>query len=144
MKTGTFKFKAIFNETAKNFPGKTLVNFFDPDTNRYYTGVLGKESDDPIKGMTFEVNVDGVTFQDVKPGMIAFRRKVPIPKPRTPPKIHQCADCRDGGHKNYSDDVRLMYVRDPSTKKFVKRAYVCSDHILAYEVDGYEIKEIKK
>ena len=49
----------------------------------------------------------------------------------------QCADCRDGEHENYTDDVRLVYVKDPDTSKMVKRSYMCSDHVSQYLDDGY-------
>jgi hypothetical protein len=49
----------------------------------------------------------------------------------------QCADCRDGEHDNLTDDVELVVVRDPDTKKLVKRSYMCGDHQAAYLDDGY-------
>jgi hypothetical protein len=51
----------------------------------------------------------------------------------------QCADCRDGEHENYDDDVHLMVVRDPKTKKIHRRAYLCGEHRGAYLDDGWEL-----
>jgi hypothetical protein len=51
----------------------------------------------------------------------------------------QCADCRDGDHENYDDDVVLVFVRDPETKKLHKRSYMCHEHRCAYRDDGYEV-----
>lgn len=50
----------------------------------------------------------------------------------------QCADCRAGEHDNYTDDVTLVIVRDPDNR-FVKRAYLCSDHVSMYLDDGYGV-----
>lgn len=54
-------------------------------------------------------------------------------------KEKQCADCRNGEHENYTNDVFLVYVRDPDTKKIIKRAYLCGEHRMMYLDDGYEI-----
>jgi hypothetical protein len=51
----------------------------------------------------------------------------------------QCASCRDGEHDNYDEDIHLVYIRDPSTKKIIKRAYLCGEHREAYLNDGYEV-----
>ena len=51
----------------------------------------------------------------------------------------QCAECRDGEHDNITEDVQLVTVRDPETKKLVKRAYLCSDHRECHLDDGYEV-----
>lgn len=51
--------------------------------------------------------------------------------------MRQCADCRDGEHDNYDDDVRLVIVKDPDTNKIHKRAYICHRHRYLYEQDGY-------
>lgn len=56
-------------------------------------------------------------------------------------KAKPCAECRDGEHANYDDDVRLAIVRDPETKKIVKRAYLCGEHRAARRSDGYEVIE---
>lgn len=53
--------------------------------------------------------------------------------------MKRCADCRDGEHPNYDDDVRLVVVRDPDTKKLVKRSYMCELHRTQYMDDGYEV-----
>jgi hypothetical protein len=53
--------------------------------------------------------------------------------------MKQCADCRDGEHDNYDDDVHLVFVRDPDTQKMVKRVYMCEQHRDMYESDGYEV-----
>ena len=52
----------------------------------------------------------------------------------------QCADCRDGEHDNIDENIKLVYVRDPDTKKMVKRAYMCEAHREMYNDDGYEVK----
>lgn len=50
----------------------------------------------------------------------------------------QCADCRDGEHENYDDDVVLVTVRDPyKPGRLVKRSYMCGDHRTMYLDDGY-------
>ena len=54
--------------------------------------------------------------------------------------MKRCADCRDGEHENYDDDVMLVVVRDPETKNTVKRANLCNEHRGAYLDDGYEVK----
>ena len=51
----------------------------------------------------------------------------------------QCADCRDGEHDNIDEYVELVYVRDPDTKKIVKRSYMCDSHQEMYLSDGYEV-----
>lgn len=51
----------------------------------------------------------------------------------------QCADCRDGEHDNYDDDVMLVYVKDPETGKMRKRSYMCESHRQMYSDDGYEV-----
>lgn len=56
-------------------------------------------------------------------------------------KTLQCADCRNGEHENYDDDVKLVMVRDPETGKLAKRAYLCREHRQAYEDDGYTVKK---
>lgn len=53
--------------------------------------------------------------------------------------IKRCADCRDGEHENYDNDVCLVYVRDPDTKKMVKRSYMCFEHRGQYRDDGFEV-----
>lgn len=52
----------------------------------------------------------------------------------------QCADCRDGEHDNYDDDVKLVIVKDPDERQFLKRANICGEHRRMYEGDGYEVK----
>ena len=54
-----------------------------------------------------------------------------------------CRDCANGGHNNYDEDVKLVYVRDPDTKRMIRRCYMCSDHRLMYEQDGYDVHIIK-
>lgn len=57
-------------------------------------------------------------------------------------KCKRCADCRNGEHDNYDDDVKLVVIRDPDTKKLVKRAYECGEHREMYATDGYELINI--
>jgi len=52
----------------------------------------------------------------------------------------QCADCRDGEHDNYDDDVKLVMVKETDERQFLKRAYMCKAHRNMYEDDGYEVK----
>lgn len=52
-------------------------------------------------------------------------------------KIRRCCDCRDGEHDNYDDDVKLTIVREPDEKGFLKRGYLCENHRVMYEDDGY-------
>ncbi len=55
-------------------------------------------------------------------------------------KIKHCADCRDGEHENYDDDVELVIVRDPDKPSpWFKRAYMCGQHRGMYLEDGYEL-----
>lgn len=56
----------------------------------------------------------------------------------------RCADCRDGEHINYDDDVKLVIVRDPETGRLVKRAYMCRLHRDMYEEDGYDVREANR
>jgi len=53
--------------------------------------------------------------------------------------MKRCADCRDGEHENYDEDVRLVVIKDPETKRLVKRANMCGEHIEMYCVDGYQV-----
>jgi len=54
--------------------------------------------------------------------------------------VRQCADCRDGEHENYDDDIQLVVVRDPDNRgRYVKRAWLCKLHRSIYENDGYEV-----
>ncbi len=59
------------------------------------------------------------------------------------PKQKRCADCRDGEHDNYDDNVVLAVVRDPESRKIVKRAYMCKTHQEVYEDDGYLIQHLQ-
>ena len=54
-------------------------------------------------------------------------------------KTKQCADCRDGEHDNYDDRVVLVVIRDPDTKKLIKRCYMCEEHRKMYDYDGYDV-----
>lgn len=56
----------------------------------------------------------------------------------------RCADCRDGEHENYDENVRLVCVRDPDTKRVVKRAYMCDNHRQMYRNDGYSVNSCKQ
>ena len=51
----------------------------------------------------------------------------------------QCADCRDGEHDNYDDNVRLTILRDSDRNRIVKRSYMCDSHREMYAYDGYEL-----
>ena len=58
--------------------------------------------------------------------------------------IKHCADCRDGEHDNYDDDVRLVMVRDPDeNNKLIKRSNMCDAHQNQYLDDGYTVKILK-
>lgn len=52
-------------------------------------------------------------------------------------KTKRCSDCRDGEHDNLDDNVKLVVVRDPDKRGFVKRAYLCENHRRIHEEDGY-------
>jgi len=53
--------------------------------------------------------------------------------------MKHCADCRDGEHDNYDNDVRLIVVRDPDTGRLFKRSYMCAEHRQMYTDDGYDL-----
>ncbi len=53
--------------------------------------------------------------------------------------MRECCECRKGEHENYTDDARLVVVRDPQTGKIVLRGYVCSEHEQAFRDDGYKV-----
>lgn len=53
--------------------------------------------------------------------------------------MRHCAECRDGEHDNYDDDIRLSVVRDPDTGKRVKQSNLCEHHREAYRQDGYDV-----
>lgn len=55
-------------------------------------------------------------------------------------KEKRCADCRDGEHPNYDDNVDMVTVKDPESKKIIKRSYMCNEHVFMYLDDGYEVK----
>ncbi len=52
-----------------------------------------------------------------------------------------CNDCKDGEHENYDNNLELVIVRDPETKRWVKRAWLCKEHRDMYGADGYEVKK---
>ncbi len=52
--------------------------------------------------------------------------------------MNQCADCRDGEHDNYNDNVKFTIVRG-EYGAFIKRAYLCAEHRQMYMDDGYEV-----
>ena len=54
-----------------------------------------------------------------------------------------CADCRDGEHDDYTEDIQLTVVRDPDTNRLIKRAYLCKEHRAMYLDDGYDIYRIR-
>ncbi len=51
----------------------------------------------------------------------------------------RCADCRDGEHANYDENIKLVVVRDSDTGHIVRRAYMCAEHREMYDDDGYTI-----
>jgi hypothetical protein len=55
--------------------------------------------------------------------------------------LRRCAECRDGDHENYDDDVRLTTVRDPDSGRIALRAYLCGEHRAARRDDGYGVIE---
>jgi hypothetical protein len=59
--------------------------------------------------------------------------KTPTSKPK------RCADCRNGEHENYDDEVQLVVVRDSEAGRIVKRANLCEEHREMYISDGYRI-----
>jgi hypothetical protein len=55
-------------------------------------------------------------------------------------RVMRCADCRDGEHENYDDNVLLVTVRDPDKPgPWLKRANLCESHRVMYSDDGYEV-----
>jgi len=52
----------------------------------------------------------------------------------------QCADCRDGEHDNYDDEVRRTFVRDVDTGELIRRAWMCEAHREMYLEDGYDVQ----
>ena len=53
--------------------------------------------------------------------------------------MKRCADCRNGEHENYDENIRLVTLRNPDTKKLFKRAYLCKEHRDMYAGDGFEV-----
>ena len=51
----------------------------------------------------------------------------------------ECAECRDGEHGNYDDDVKLVVIKNPDTNKIYRRSYMCNQHRQMYEDDGYDL-----
>ncbi len=51
----------------------------------------------------------------------------------------QCAECRDGEHDDYDEDVKLVVIRDPADSSFHKRAKLCGEHRQMYADDGFQI-----
>lgn len=56
----------------------------------------------------------------------------------------QCQECKDGEHDNYDEDVQLVVVRDPQTQKTHRRCYMCKDHRIMYDMDGYDVNVIER
>lgn len=52
----------------------------------------------------------------------------------------RCFECRSGDHPNYDDDVEMVTIIDPETKKVYKRGYPCSEHYAMYADDGYILR----
>lgn len=52
-------------------------------------------------------------------------------------KIKRCADCRNGEHENYDNNIKLVYIRDGN--RICKRAYLCQEHRNMYFMDGYSV-----
>lgn len=50
----------------------------------------------------------------------------------------RCAECRNGEHDNYNDNVRLVVVKNPDGGR-VRRLLMCEDHVTACLDDGYEV-----
>lgn len=50
-----------------------------------------------------------------------------------------CCDCNDGEHENYDDDVQLVAVIDPDTRKEFKKGFMCNEHREMYLSDGYRL-----
>jgi len=51
--------------------------------------------------------------------------------------VRRCCECRNGEHENYDNDVKMTVVRDPDTKKLVKRGYICETHVMMYLEEGF-------
>ena len=52
---------------------------------------------------------------------------------------NRCCECRNGEHENYDNDIFLVTVRDPDSKRIVLRGYLCGEHRGARLDDGYEV-----
>ena len=53
-----------------------------------------------------------------------------------------CAECRDGEHENYTDDVWLCVCTCPEERPY--RAWLCADHREARADDGYTVKVLRQ
>lgn len=54
--------------------------------------------------------------------------------------MKQCCECRDGEHDNIDEDVRLVVIIDPDTKKLYRRGYMCWHHRECYDMDGFRVE----
>lgn len=52
---------------------------------------------------------------------------------------HQCAECRDGEHTDYDDEIRLVSVSAPG--ETVRRIKACGDHRDMLAGDGYTVRQ---
>lgn len=53
----------------------------------------------------------------------------------------RCADCRNGEHDNYDEDIDLVVITDPTSPSTPpRRAYICGLHHAMYIDDGYNVR----
>lgn len=74
-------------------------------------------------------------YRDYDSALCRATRKKPLPR-------RACADCQDGEHENYDNNIGLVIVRDPDTRHIIRRAYMCEEHREMYLDDGYIITKL--
>lgn len=57
--------------------------------------------------------------------------------------MNGCKECRDGEHEDYDFEIKLCTVRDPDGLNPTRRMKLCSEHRSVFEMDGYEVKEVR-
>lgn len=54
--------------------------------------------------------------------------------------MNQCCECKAGEHDDYDNDIKQVIVKDPDTKKVIKRGKMCNEHQVMYLDDGYIVE----
>jgi len=52
---------------------------------------------------------------------------------------NQCGECKDEGHPDYDEDVRLVVVRDPDDSSYNVRVKLCLKHRKMCTADGFQL-----